>query len=231
MPRTEPRTAPPSTPSTAVRLISRPALLACVVAATAPLASCQGRALVPNVADGLRAEVVERTRERDEARAKVAELETKITELTLARDAKIDPEAAEAMPALAGVALSGLSTARLVDPNKATLALVIEPLDGLGRFLQVTGTLRATAAVLIPGREPLAAGKATIGPKALREAYRSTPFGTHYTIEIPLTWDGTDPARAVSIAAEFTDALTGKAYPIQGTVAVVKLARTEAATR
>ncbi len=203
--------------------------LAVLLAASA--AGCKGRALAPNVADGLRAEVVERTRERDEARAKVAELQTKLTELTLARDAKIDPEAAEALPALAGVALSGLSTARLAEPNKATLALVIEPRDGLGRFLQITGTLRATAAILIPGREPLAAGKATLGPKAMREAYRSTAFGTHYTIEIPLTWEGSEPARAVSIAAEFTDALTGKAYPVQGTVAIVSLPRSDAAAR
>jgi len=205
------------------------------VLATVPFAAgangCKARALAPNVADGLRAEVVERTRERDEARAKVAELETKLTELTLARDAKIDPESAEALPALAGVALSSLSTARLVEPNKATLALVIEPRDGLGRFLQITGTLRATAAILIPGREPLAAGKATLGPKALREAYRSTAFGTHYTIEIPLNWEGSEPARAVSIAAEFTDALTGKPYPVQGTVAIVSLPRSDAAGR
>ena len=212
----------------AIRLLS-----ATVVASllAVPAAGCKGRALAPNVADGLRAEVVERTRERDEARAKVAELETKLTELTLARDAKIDPESAEALPALAGVALSSLSTARLVEPNKATLALVIEPRDGLGRFLQITGTLRATAAILIPGREPLAAGKATLGPKSLREAYRSTPFGTHYTIEIPLTWEGSEPARAVSIAAEFTDSLTGKPYPVQGTVAIVSLPRSNAAAR
>jgi len=213
------------------RMTFRPALTTTTAATALLLAGCQGRALVPNVADGLRAEVVERTRERDDARAKVAELETKIAELTLARDAKIDPEAAEAMPALAGVALSGLSTARLVDPNKATLALVIEPSDGLGRFLQITGTLRATVVALVPGREPLSAGKATLGPKALREAYRSTAFGTHYTVEIPLAWEGSDSARSVAIAAEFTDALTGKAYPIQGTVAIVKLASAGSAAR
>jgi hypothetical protein len=209
----------------------RPAILISAAATALPLAGCQGRALVPNVADGLRAEVVERTRERDDARAKAAELETKLAELTLARDAKLDPEAAEAMPALAGIGLSSLSTARLLDANKATLALVVEPRDGLGRFLQITGTLRATAVVLIPGRDPLSAGKATLGPKALREAYRSTAFGTHYTVEIPLTWEGSEPARSVSIAAEFTDALTGKAYPIQGTVAVVKIAGAETTTR
>ncbi len=185
---------------------------------------CQPRLLVPNSADGLRAELVERTRERDEFRARVAELETKNAELALARDVKLDPEAAEAMPALAGVALSSLSTGRLVDANHATLALVLEPRDGLGRFLQFTGTLRASVAVLIPGRDPLPAGSSTVTPKALRDAYRSGLLGTHYTLEIPLTWEGAEVARAVSISVEFTDALTGKSYPCQGTVPIIAVA-------
>jgi len=88
-------------------------LLIAPTTVAAMLAGCQGRALVPNAADGLRAELVERTRERDVARARAAELETKMAELTLARDVKIDPEATEAQPALSGVALSTLSTARL----------------------------------------------------------------------------------------------------------------------
>lgn len=193
--------------------------------ASAPLVvlavGCRGRALAPNAADGLRAELVERTRERDEARARAAELETKVTELSQARDARIDPEAAEAMPALAGIVLSGLSTARLVDANHAKLAIVVEPRDGLGRFLQVTGTLRASVAVLIPGRDPIPAGSATLSPKALRDAYRSAFLGTHYTLEMPLAWEGAESARAVSVSLEFTEALTGKAYPAQGTVPVV----------
>lgn len=195
--------------------------IAALLAVTLGAAGCRGRALAPNAADGLRSELAERTRERDTARAKVAELETKLSEMTIARDAKLDPEAAEAMPALAGVALSTLSTARLVDPNHATLALVLEPRDGLGRFLQITGTVRASVAVLIPGRDPLPAGKATIGPKALRDAYRASLLGAHYTIEIPLTWEGAEAARSASISAEFTDALTGRSYPCQGTVPVI----------
>ncbi len=194
--------------------------LVLAIALAAPL-GCQGRTLAPNAADGLRAELIERTRERDASRAKVAELETKVAELSVARDAKLDPEAVEAMPALAGVALSSLSTARLIDPNHAALALVLEPRDGLGRFMQFTGTVRASVAVLIPGRAPLPAGSTTIAPKTLRDAYRSGLMGTHYTIEIPLTWEGAEPARSVSISVEFTDALTGKAYPCQGTIPVV----------
>ena len=194
--------------------------LVLAMALAAPL-GCQGRALAPNAADGLRAELIERTRERDASRAKVAELETKVAELSVARDAKLDPEAVEAMPALARVALSTLSTARLIDPNHAALALVLEPRDGLGRFMQFTGTVRASVAVLIPGRDPLPAGYTTIAPKTLRDAYRSGFMGSHYTIDIPLTWEGAEPARSVSVSVEFTDAFTGKAYPCQGTIPVV----------
>lgn len=197
-------------------------LLIAPTTVAAMLAGCQGRALVPNAADGLRAELVERTRERDVARARAAELETKMAELTLARDVKIDPEATEAQPALSGVALSTLSTARLTDANTATLALVLEPRDGLGRFMQVTGTVRASVAALVPGREPLPAGSVTVGPKALRDAYRSGFLGTHYTIELPLRWDGAEVARAASVSVEFTDAFTGKSYTSQGTVPVIK---------
>jgi len=199
-------------------------------AAAGFLSGCQGRALVPNAADGLRAELVERTRERDVARARAAELETKLAELTLARDAKVDPEATDAQPALAAVVLSSLSTARLADNNSAVLALVLEPRDGLGRFLQVTGTVRASVAALIPGREPVPAGSVTIGPKALRDAYRSGFLGTHYTIELPLKWDGAEVARAASVSVEFTDAFTGKSYTNQGTVPVVKAAARAAGT-
>jgi len=35
----------------------------------------------------------------------------------------------------------------------------------------------------------------------------------------------------VSIAAEFTDSLTGKPYPVQGTVAIISLPRSDAAAR
>jgi hypothetical protein len=68
------------------------------------------------------------------------------------------------------------------------------------------------------------AGSVTIGPKALRDAYRSGFLGTHYTIELPLKWDGAEVARAASVSVEFTDAFTGKSYPSQGTVPVVKAA-------
>ena len=197
--------------------------LAAVVGSTLAvlMTGCSGRALAPNATDGLRAELVERTRERDAARARMLELETKVGELSQSRDGKIDPEVAQAMPALASVSLSSQSTGRLTEPNHATLAAVIAPFDGLGRFIQITGTLRVSVAALVPGRDPLPAGSLTVGPKALRDAYRSGFLGSHYTIEVPLKWDGAESPRALAVSAEFTDGLTGMAYPCGGTVPVI----------
>ena len=195
--------------------------VALATACAAFLAGCSGTALAPNASDALRAELAIRTQERDEARARASELDAKLLSLTAERNARLDPEVAEAMPALATVALSSLSTARLSAPNKASLALVIASTDGLGRPLQLTGTVRASVAALVPGREPMPAGSVTLGPKALRDCYRSGFMGTHYTVELPVAWDGAEPARALSVAGEFVDGTTGRRYAFAGTVPVV----------
>lgn len=203
------------------RLATRLAGAAFAVAAAAALAGCGGRALAPNASDALRAELAVRTRERDEALARAAELDAKLLALNAERNARVDPEVAEAMPALAAVGLSSLSTARLTAPTKADLAIVLAPTDGLGRFIQLTGTVRASVAALVPGRDPIPAGSVTLSPKVLRDRYRSGFMGTHYTIELPIEWSGAEPARGVSVAGEFVDGTTGKRYPILGTVPVV----------
>jgi hypothetical protein len=205
-----------------------PAVLA--TASVVLLAGCGGKALAPTASDALRAELAVRTQERDEARVRAAELDAKLRSLTAEQNARIDPEVAEAMPALATVALSSLSTARLSAPAKAGLALVIASSDGLGRPLQLTGTVRASIAALVPGRDPIPAGSVTLGPKALRDCYRSGFMGTHYTIELPVEWDGAEPARGLSVAGEFVDGVTGKTYPFLGTVPVVPARPTAAAT-
>lgn len=189
--------------------------------AVAMLVGCGGRALAPNASDALRSELAVRTKERDEAVARVAELDAKLLALAAERNARIDPEVAEAMPALAGVALSSLSTARQTAPTKAELSIILAPTDGLGRFLQMTGTVRASVAALVPGRDPIPAGSVTLGPKALRDCYRSGFMGTHYTIEMPIEWSGAESARGVSVSGEFVDGTTGKRYPFLGTVPVV----------
>ena len=191
-------------------------------------AGCAGRALVPNEADTLREQLARRTGERDAALAKVSELDAKLLRLSAEQATKIDPEVAQALPALARLEISDLSTARLTSQNTANLAVVIEPTDALGRFLQVTGTVRVTAAAVVAGDPPLAAGTLTLGPAALRERYRSSMMGTHYTLEFPIEWTGDKPASAISVVCEFKDGLTGRTY---GTAATLPVSRRPAATK
>ena len=192
---------------------------------------CQPRILAPTSADGLRAELIERTKERDDARARAAELETELarrSEPSLAGASPDGPlteadlrELPEATPALASVAISSLSTVRLTGPGTGQLTLVVVPSDGMGRFLQIAGVLRASAATIVPGQEPTPSTAATIGPKALREAYRTGFMGTHYTLEIPLRWSGTARPRAVSVAVDFTDGATRRSFPAAATLEVL----------
>jgi len=198
------------------------------MAATLLSAGCSGRALVPNESDRLREELVAANDARDRAESRAKELEARLASMARERQGEIDPEVAAALPALASVTLSSKSTARLstADPASSqggtlSVALIVSPADGLSRFIQITGTLRLTVAALVSGAETVETTTVTIGPKALRDAYRSGFLGTHYTVECTVPWKGAAPPRALSVAGEFTDGLTGRAYPIVGTVPVV----------
>ncbi|MFM7052305.1 MAG: hypothetical protein ACKOYN_09260 [Planctomycetota bacterium] len=194
--------------------------LALLLAATLAT-GCRGRALAPSEADAVREQLALRTRERDAARARVAELETELARRSApsaANDPANDPELAAATPALASVAVSGLSAATLVDANNANLSLVLVPTDGLGRFLQVAGTLRISVAAIVAGEPPQPSATRTLGPKAMRDAYRSGFMGTHYTVEMPVAWTGAREASALSVSVEFTDGATGRAFPAVATM-------------
>lgn len=188
-----------------------------------PIAGCGAKVLVPSDADALREELADRTSERDAARARVTELESEIARRDAANARSVNPEAAAATPALASVVISSLSSARTTREGAATLAVVVVPTDGLGRFLQVTGTLEISCALLIPGAAPQPLPPRTIGPKDLRECYRSGFLGTHYTIEFPVDWTPRTGAAATGVAVStlFTDAWTGKSFTSTATVPVV----------
>ena len=231
---------------------------------------CRGRVLAPNASDGLRAELVERTSERDAARARVSELESEVAGLTArlsAKDAALTPaeqgngggqtaaqlaeiaslraEAAAATPALASIAISSLSNAKVTSAAAGTgggtgadtgadtgagtstkageglLTLIVVPSDGLGRFIQIAGWLELSATVLVPGAAPAPALATRVGPNALRSCYRSGFLGTHYTVEQPIRWTGDGAPRAVSVAIEFVDPATGRRFPATATVPFV----------
>jgi len=214
------RTRVSSTPHSAALAFATAAALFCT--------GCSGRALVPNEADRLREELAAANSARARAESRAGELESRLASLAQERRGEVDPEVAAALPALASVTLSSKSTARLAAADSASaqegtlsVALILSPADGLSRFIQITGTLRLTVAALVAGADTVETTTVTVGPKALRDAYRSGLLGTHYTVERAVPWKGDAPPRALSVAGEFTDGLTGRVYPIVGTVPVV----------
>lgn len=227
--------------------------LAAGFVACMPLTACNGRVLVPNANDGLRAELVERTEERDAARARVSELESEVARLSAkagsaalgsdgqtgvdsAEIAALRQDAAAATPALASISISTLSSAKVIVPrdgasDEGLLTLVIVPSDGLGRFHQVAGWLDVSATVLVPGAPPAPALATRIGPKVLRDCYRSGFMGTHYTIEQPIRWSVEGAPRAISVAIEFVDSATGRRFPATATVPFVPARTSDSSTR
>jgi hypothetical protein len=259
-------TIPAASPALLVLLLVSP-LVPLLGGAT----GCRGRVLAPNANDGLRAELVERTSERDAARARVSELESEVAGLSarlsakdatqtpaeqggaegqsaaqLAEIAALRAEAAAATPALASIAISSLSNAKVTSaavgtsggngagtgspPREGLLTLIVVPSDGLGRFIQIAGWLDVSATVLIPGAPPATALATRVGPNALRGCYRSGFLGTHYTVEQPIRWTGDGAPRAVSVAIEFVDPATGRRFPATATVPFVPATSSDRAT-
>lgn len=205
-------------------------VLALVLAGSALLVvGCKAKVLRPSEADAFRAREATLRADLDRAQRRVSELETKLAavEARSTTHPTLDAEAAAALPALARVEVSSLSSARRTGERAARLDLVVAPEDALGRFIQLTGTLRVQAVVLAPGdaapaRPPVAVSR-TVGPAELRAAYRAGLLGTHYTVEVDIAWDETfaGEPRAISVAAEFVDALSGRVFPAVGTVAIL----------
>ncbi len=193
---------------------------------TTNLVACSAKILRPTDADALREQLARVTQQRDDAVLRESELQTRLATLERERNGATDPDALAAVATIARVGISGLTMVRETSADTATLALVIVPEDGLGRFIQAAGTLKVSVAALAPGCAPMAAGTLTVTPLALRDCYRAGLLGTHYTVEIPLKWSGSDaqpPAtvRAVSVAIDFTDALSGRSFPAAATIQVL----------
>lgn len=195
------------------------ATCATLLVVAAAVAGCRGRALAPNANDALRAELATRTTERDAAVARASELETKLKSAEAVASGGGDPEADAARPALARIAVSSLTTVRTRGSAEADLALIVVPTDGLGRVIQVAGTLKVSVAALVPGSEPVPAGSLVLRPLELRDRYRTGFMGTHYTVELPLAWRATGgSATAFAVAVEFTDGASGRAFTASATV-------------
>lgn len=154
--------------------------------------------------DELRRKVAEQARQIESLVAARDELSAKLASRT--RDAKADPEVAAATPVVSVLEIDSLSTLLPLDAKGLVtgVRVHVRTLDGRRRFTQAVGVM--TVELKDHAGATLATGG--IGPAALRDAFRSSVTGTHYTIEIPLA----NPAegKAFTLKVSFEDALTGR---------------------
>lgn len=156
------------------------------------------------------------TAERDEARAKLAEAER----VRLAGSDDLPADVLAAMPRCAGISFDGLTG---LARDGASVDVYVKPFDGRQRFVQIVGTLTVRADLIPPpttdaaksaSDAPAAAtplGVVTLSPVELRDAYRSSPLGTHYSVRLPIS-AAVPPGGSLAITAEFLDPLSGQAH-------------------
>jgi hypothetical protein len=154
--------------------------------------------------DRLRARVLEMEAETRALQGRNAELEQQLKQASRA-PATVSEEVAAATPHVVAISLGRLSHARDDDADGRydSLVLYLEPVDGLGRFMQIVGSVAMHAAVLPADGPAQTIGQATIGPKALRDGYRGSFGGPSYALTLPIE----HPADAIqcTVRVVFTD--------------------------
>lgn len=182
-------------------------------------AGCEGVKRASRENDRLRAEVLDLKEQVQLLGDRNAELEAELRRPGPDL-AALPPEWRANAPHVASISIGPLSHARDTDGDGRpdTLILYVRPADGRGRFVQMTGRLSGHAALLPAEGDAVTLGRVTLGPERLRDAYRSSVMGTHYTIDVPLELPdpvaGADPAECIA-KVEFTDGLTGRSVTAQ----------------
>lgn len=181
-----------------------------------PLAGCLGR-LSEREPERLRRRVAVLERELGLAHAAAAELRTKLAESERARTDALRPDLLDALPRCAGIEISPISG--LVERDGVTwVVFYVRPFDGQRRFLQVVGTLVCDASHVADDAAAASLTRVELPPAQLRQAYRSTLVGTHYSIEAPLA--ASPRPGTILLRVELVDALSGQVHRAQRTLDV-----------
>jgi hypothetical protein len=103
-------------------------------------------------------------------------------------------------------------------PATTTATAGRNPQDDRGRFIQVVGEISVHAAVLPKDADAVTIGRVSLGPPEVRDAYRATLLGLHYTVSVPI-----DPAQAAaapdcSVQVVFHDGRTGLEHRAEKTI-------------
>lgn len=184
------------------------------------LGGCSARALGPSPNDALRDENRSLRETNAELTGRVRELETRIAALETERAPDgVDPDVAANTPAVGKLELkSGSVVEATAGPGGRGVARVwLEPVDGRGRFVQVTGWIEVAIAALPVSGPAIPIGSVRLGPAEVRDAYRSGFMGTHYAVEVPVDLAAAGASPNFAVAATFTEGRSRKAFTAAGT--------------
>jgi hypothetical protein len=168
---------------------------------------CRARVLAPSDADEDRATLGELKAKVEALEARNRELEAVAAATAARQEGGIDAEVLAAIPALASVQIDRLSGGVDDDGDGVvdTVVVYVWPEDSRGRFLQVAGELGVTVTAVTGGEPARTLGMMKVGPRELRDAYRSSWLGIHYVVRVPVK--GVEEKMTVSV--ELKDGLSG----------------------
>lgn len=191
---------------------------------TFALPACSSKKSFENENDDLRRRVATLENEVAAARARAVEAESKLAEFARARESTDQGQALEALPRCAGISIGRFSGFVRPDTGDRANAIdvYVKPFDGRQRFVQVAGSLRVEA-LLLPeklGAESTdTAGRrlalAELTPDQVREAYRSSPLGTHYYVRLELPSDAGSLKGTLVLRAELREPIAGQVHRVE----------------
>jgi hypothetical protein len=177
------------------------------------IAACAGgcRRSFANENDVLRARVLALEDEAALLRGRNAELESALAAQAARGHEGIAPEVASEIPYVVEIAIDRWSHARDEDGDGRAdvIILYVVPADSRGRFVQLAGFLDAQAAMIPAGGDVRAIGAVALDPAAVRDAYRSSFTGTHYTLRLPVAVPADAPLEACDVTVVYRDGVTG----------------------
>jgi len=172
--------------------------------------------------DELRAENARLKNENDQLARRGQELESELAR-TSSPPSTLPEQIRANIPHVAEIKIGGLSHVSSGDGSgpSQTLTLYLHPADGLGRFVQIVGSVSVNAVIVPPDSDPIAIGRATFGPSQVRDAYRSTITGVHYSFDVPIQMPEGSQARKLDhaiVRVTLTDGLTGKDFSAERSI-------------
>ncbi len=171
--------------------------------------------------DRLRTQAMELQQQNRDLTNRTAELEAQI--LRASDDGGVAQDVRDATPHVAAISIDAISHVLDEDGDGRpdTLVVYVTPSDGRGRFVQMVGDLSVHTAMLPTDSDAISIGRIRLGPRELRDAYRSTFLGTHYTITMPISVPDSPHPTGCTVKAEFLDGYDGRRVTDQREIQLV----------